>query len=70
MANWVVDFFKNRMGTANSIAMILVCGYVFCVIYLVIVTKDVKILSDYQDNVATVITALLVVKAVQTNTDK
>ncbi len=70
MENRIIDFLKNRMGTANSIAVILVCGYVFCVVYLVVVTKDVEILADYKDNAATVMTALLVVKAVQTNTEK
>ncbi|WP_428668143.1 hypothetical protein [Runella sp.] len=70
MANWLINFFNNRMGTANSIAVMLVGGYTFCVIYMVVTTKDKAVFDGFTQIVSNVVSALLIVKAVQTNTEK
>lgn len=70
MGNAIINFIKNRMGTANSVAMMLVGVYAFCCGYMIVTTKDKAILDNLGQIVGTVVSSLLIVKAVQTNTEK
>lgn len=70
MPNWFENMFKQRASTTNVIAFTLILSYCFIAGYDIIANGNKDALTQLGQTVQIVISSVLIIKGVQTNTEK